>query len=347
MFTSQQLATLRIRHLIIHDVPNPRLAPGQGPTLSETESELDAVRIEHLRTRLVTGIGSKTAYDIIFRQETASPVPETVRTFTRRFDADAFVERSRVLARHLYDMQLGPISSGLLAVMDAAIGGHGATVIMKVERQEGFQLELTQRGGRATFAIEVLGNLVLTEGTRLFKAALFERRGHDDFVGAAYDSQRRVITADDVAKFWLKFLGCTVAEQPRVRTARFFETVVEFANEVVSDGVERNTIYEHLVSEMKSQRHALSPRRFMEDYLPGPLRPSFRNYFQEKNVAMTQFPKDTQDILGRLKRRTLITTRGVNITAPVSEDGAIENGLIDVGEERIVVNDSLERVGHK
>jgi hypothetical protein len=347
MFSSQQLATLRIRHLIIHDVPNSRLSAGQGPTLSEAETELDAQRIQHLKNRLVSAIASKAAYDVVFLEETRSPVPQAVNTFTRRFSTEEFVERSQELARYLHDMQFGVISSGLLAVMDAAIGGHSAVVVMKIERQEGFQLELTRREGKSTFSIEVLDNLVLTEGTRLFKAALFERTGEEEFAAAASDSQKVVSTADDVARFWLRFLGCTVSEQPRVRTARFFNTVVGFANEVVTDGVERNTLYEHLVSELKSQRHAVSPRRFMEDYLPGDLRPAFQRFLEEKKVPMTQFTKDLEDVRSQLKRRTLITTRGVNITAPVAEDGMIEEGLIDVGDARIVVNDSLERVGRK
>src|SRR5258706_7366847 len=216
-------------------------------------------------------MGWKAAYDIVFLQETGSPVPQAVKALTHRFSADVFVQRSQDMAKHLYDMQGGVISSGLLAVMDAAIGGHSAAVVMKIERQEGFQLELTRREGKSTFSIEVLDNLVLTEGTRLFKASLFEHTGGDDFAAAACDSQKLVSTADDVAKFWLKFLGSTVSEQPRVRTARFFTTVVDFTNEVVTDGVERNTLYEHLVSEMKSKRQDLSPRRFMEDYLPGDL----------------------------------------------------------------------------
>lgn len=48
---------------------------------------------------------------------------------------------------------------------------------------------------------------------------------------------------DDVAKFWLRFLGCQLSEKPRVRTTRFFETVESFINEVVTDPVEKNTIY--------------------------------------------------------------------------------------------------------
>ena len=107
MFTSELLATLQIRHLIIHDVPNARLSPGQGLTLSQTETELDPRRIEHLKRRLVSAIGSKSAYDIIFSHASPSPVPGIVRAFTRRFNLDHFVEGSQQLA----NIDLPPIFS--------------------------------------------------------------------------------------------------------------------------------------------------------------------------------------------------------------------------------------------
>src|SRR5438094_966031 len=135
MFTSQQLATLQIRHLIIHDVPNSRVTPGQGPTLSQTETELDARRIRHLKDRLVSAIGSRSAYDIMFSTDTHSPVPVSVREFTAGFDLERFVAASQQIANYLYEMQFGTISSGLLAIMDAALRGRGAVVILKIERQ--------------------------------------------------------------------------------------------------------------------------------------------------------------------------------------------------------------------
>jgi hypothetical protein len=269
---------------------------------------------------------------------------EVVRAFTRRFNLDHFVDGSQQLATYLYGNQFGTISSGLLAIMDAAMSGRGAIVVLKIERQEGFQLELAERDGKSTFAISVLDNLVLTEGTRLFKAALFRRTGpgDDDFDAAACDSQKSVSTADDVAKFWLRFLGCEVSEKPRVRTTRFFEKALDFINDIVTDPVQKNDIYESLVSELKSQRRTLSPRTFMEDYVPSELRVPFRQFFESGNVPMTQFPKDRGDIDRRLRRRSLLTEHGISITAPVEGEN-----LIEIAEERIVVNDSLRRVGRK
>ena len=344
MFTNEQLATLQIRHLIIHDVPNARLDPVDGPTLSETECELDARRIRLLKDRLVAAIGSRSAYDIIFTAETRSPAPDCVRELTTRFNLNHFVGGSQQIANYLFELQFGTISSGLLAIMDAVIQGRNAVVILKIERQEGLQLQPMDRGGLQTIGLQALDNLVLTEGTRLFKAALFRRTGGgpDDFEGAACDSQKSVSTADDVAKFWLRFLGCELSERPRVRTARFFEGVIDFINDVVTDPVEKNDIYEHLVSELKSQPRNLFPRTFMEEKIPAPLRVPFLQHFEEAHLPMTQFPKDLEDISRRLRRRSFTTTRGVTISVPADEEN-----LIEIGEQRIIVRDTLERVGKK
>ena len=139
-------------------------------------------------------MGSRSAYDVVFADGSPSPVPDAVRRFTRKFDEEAFVTGSQALANYLYDRQLGTVSSGLLAIMDVALGGRPGVVILKIERQEGFQLELAEIGGKATFALSILDNLVLTEGTRLFKAALFQRigPGDGDFEAAASDSQKLV-----------------------------------------------------------------------------------------------------------------------------------------------------------
>ena len=110
----------------------------------------------------------------------------------------------------------------------------------------------------------------------------------------------------------------------------------------MTDGIQRNDIYEHLVSELKSERKVLSPKTFMEDYLPKDLRVPFRQHFEQRNIPMTQFSKDWKDIGNQLKRRTLVTVHGVNITAPAEGEN-----LIEVSEDQIVINDALNRVGHK
>jgi hypothetical protein len=341
LFTTEQLATLTIRRLIFHDVPNPRTSGGQGPTLSQTETELDARRVNLLKERLVEALGSRSAYDIIFSAQTHSPVPAAVQQLThRQVESDDFVRATQNIATYLFESHFGMVSPGLLAVMDSALRGRAAIVILKIERQEAIQLELTQRNGRTTFSMEVLDNLVLTRGTRLFKAAAFMRKAGGEFEAVAADSQRVVKTAEDVAKFWLRFLGCEISEQPRVRTTKFFNTVVDFINDVVTEPIRKNEIYEHLVSELQSQRRVVSPRTFMEEYLPAALRRPFQHHFETRGVPMSQFPKDTEEIERKIRRRSFVTEHGVTISAPLDQEERIE-----IGDERIVVNDPLARVG--
>ena len=82
-------------------------------------------------------------------------------------------------------------------------------VLMKLERERGAQLELSGKEGERTFNMSVLNDLVLTDGTRLFKSAMFIRTGtgDDDFKSQACEGQYPVFSAEDLAKFWMRFLG--------------------------------------------------------------------------------------------------------------------------------------------
>jgi hypothetical protein len=216
---------------------------------------------------------------------------------------------------------------------------------MKLEREEGARLELTEDdSGKKSFAMSVLDNLVLTEGTRLFKTAMFLRTGDgdDDFRSTACDSQLHVTASDDIARFWLRFLGCTFTVEPRVATQRFFDSTLRFINETVTDPVSKNDLYEHLQSQLKADRRTFSPRAFIEEYVPDEYREAFRERLQSDRVAMASFTKDLSDIQGRLRHLAYITARGARVSVPA------ENAeIVDVNETQIIVNDALLSVDHK
>jgi hypothetical protein len=252
------------------------------------------------------------------------------------------VQISQAFAKCLHDYQTGAMSAGLLTVMDCTVGGRPAVVILKLEREEGAQLEESQRDGKRTYEMSVLDNLVLTDGTRLFKSALFQSAGTGagDFDGVGCDDQRSFGSTDELAQFWLRFMGCRLKEEPRVATKKFFEVAVRYVNDAVGDPVEKNTIYEHVVSELKSQKRSFSPRRFIEDYLPAEHQQPFTSFLTENHVALHQFILDTSEISRRLRRRSFHTARGITVTVP--EEGS---GIVQVEAERIVVNDAVTKVG--
>ncbi len=231
MISPDDLAATTIRHVIFHDVPDKGHEGETGPLLSDVETKVDASQKHHLLTKLTRVITSTKAYPVRFLTDTASPVPKQARLLTAgAFNRKRFIDGSRELANYLFEQHTKATSPGLLCVMDAASASNSAIVLMKLERERGAQLELSGKEGEKTFSMSVLNDLVLTDGTRLFKSAMFIRTGtgDDDFKSQACEGQYHVFSADDLAKFWMRFLGCGFVVEPRVATQRFFESTLDF-----------------------------------------------------------------------------------------------------------------------
>jgi hypothetical protein len=341
MITAADLARLRIARTIFHDVPSrPRNVEG-GPILADLETAIDARRAHILNTRITQVLGSKQAYSIRFSAAPANQVPFEIRNFTARNQgAVEFVQMSRRLAEYLYAQHTGATSPGLLCVMSITAGHKPGIAILKLERQEGAEIKFTGAEGHRVFSMDVLENLILTDKTRLFKSAAFLRGGPEDdqFELGACDSQG----PEDMARFWMTYLGCELDEEPRVVTRRWFETSLEFANEQIVDPVTLNNFYEHLHSELNSNRQRVSPRQFIEDNLPPALRAPYTEFLQQHRVSLQAFTKDTSEIKARLRRRSFHTEHGISVVVPEQEQN-----LVNVRERQIVVNDHLVRIDNK
>jgi hypothetical protein len=344
MLTNQQLATMVVRNVIFHDVPNDRGDGGTGIVLATDPTQIDAPRRRLLTNKLTKVLDSRSAYGIKFAAGTSSPVPNEIRAYTSQGYREAnFVATSQRLAMHLHQVQNRTISPGLLCVIDIVVDGRHGLIIMKLEREQGAQLELERNdNGKIQFAMSVLENLVLTDGTKLFKTAAFLRTGtgDEDFDMSACDSQHRVLDSTEMARFWLSYLGCTVEEDARVTTSKFFNVTVEFANTYVTDLAEKTHIYESLNTELRSNRRNIIPRDFVRDFVPNELQRACVEFFEERHLPLRTFVKDVQDVRAALRRLTYVSEEGVRVSVPEGQDG-----LVEVDEERIVVNDRLKTVG--
>jgi len=288
---------------------------------------------------MVQVLASKSSYPVEFASDTGSRVPDEVRGYTKGpLSSEKFIEMSKRLAAFLFEQHTGATSRGLLCVIDVVSGNSHGLALLKLEREEGAELKLREENGKRTFDMSVLDNLILTEGTRLFKTALFIRTGPGDaeFKAAACDSQWTVVTSGDVARFWLRYLGCRFTEEPRVSTEKWFEATVYFANELVPDPISKNDLYEHLYSELKSNRKTVSPRKFIEECVPEKYQTMYEGFLKDKGVSLHAFQKDTADIQTRLRRRSFHTAKGVTVTVPEEEAR-----LVEVAKQKIVVHDEL------
>jgi 37-kD nucleoid-associated bacterial protein len=314
--------------------------------LAEATTAVNTQHTGHLRDKLTRVLRSSHAYPVFFDIATPSIVPKQVRDCTVAPSLASFVPMSQQLAQSLWTYHTGGVSVGLLCVLDVVVKQLPGVVLMKLEREEGAQLELGQNAdGKRAFSMSVLANLVMTDGTRLFKSAMFVRTGDDDedFYSVCCDDQSRVTASSDMARFWLQFLGCQVTLDAKVATERFYESTVRFINAHVTDPIEKNDLYEHLHSQLKSQQRQFVPKSFISDYVPKDLRQPLTVHLQASGAPMTAFTKDLADIESRIKRHLYKTKQGAVVAVPSDKVA----DLIDVKAHSIVVKDEVTSINSK
>jgi hypothetical protein len=343
MLTNQQLAVMIIKRVIFHDVPTNRKGNPGTLVLASAETEIDADQRNMLKRKLIRVLDAKSAYPIVFSTDSAgSPVPSIVRDYTGKEQKDGkFVSSTQDLGKHLHQVQHGNISPGLLCAIEFTAENKRGLALMKLERETGTQVNLKKEGNKTRFVMQLMGDLVLTDGTKLFKTAAFLRTGSgdDDFIMASCDSQGGVSDSSDMATFWLKYLGCGVEIDPRVATSSFFNTTIEFINLAVTDPMMKTAMYDSLQAELRSNKKQFIPKTFITEYVPEELQTPYRTYLQERHIPLTSFEKNVTDIKGKLNRKTYVTEKGVMVSAPEEEEE-----LITVTNESIIVQDALMRV---
>jgi hypothetical protein len=329
------LPQMTVLRAIFHDIPKSKVAKDDvKPTLSDVVTTLTPQHQQHLKTRLLEVLASSSAYPVNFAASIASPVPGLVRSFTARPTGEAFVPMSREIANSLFERQHGAISAGLLCVIEIQLKTTAGIVLMKLEREQGAQLQMKGSAGLRTYDMSVLENLVLTESTKLFKTAFFRRTGQDDddFDILVCDGQ-----VHDVARFWLNFVGGQLKADPRVSTKIFYEEALSFINNKVADPIQKNDLFEHLQSQLKSAAPKFSPEGFIDKFVPKAQRKAFRQHFEEREVSLATFHKDVSDIEGKLRRTIYRTENDALVSIPVDR-----SELVTVSDTQIVISDRLK-----
>jgi len=173
------LGTLQTAKVIVHEVPQKQGGASPPPLrLSEVESPLTPPIANYFRERVIEGLAS-TAYDVVFDEVATSPVPNLVSLYLKETAAD-FVATSRDIAQHLFNCQPTVSPSGLLCVIDSRLANKRAITVLKLEKEEAVSLNHIDVGGKPTYDLAHLSNLVLNKKTRVFKVGLFgpTTRGH-------------------------------------------------------------------------------------------------------------------------------------------------------------------------
>ena len=257
-----------------------------------------------------------------------------------------FVEASQLLANHLFQTQTGSNPPGLLAVAQTKIEGVRSLALMKLEREAGARVAATQYQGKLTFDVQHLSDLMLTDKTRVFKIGFFVQEGTtlETIRGLVSDNQAAQWHKSDIADFFLRgFLGCKLREEPRVTTRNYLDATEEWINSSVPDPVLKSKYEVAVLAEMQRNLSSINPRVFADQSLELSDRQPYISHLQERQVPVTEFPKDNSMIEPRPRRISMELESGVVIMAKtdVFEDKVhiTEEGS---GQSRIEIIDRVK-----
>jgi hypothetical protein len=337
--------TFKLDSVIMHLVPKGKAQPdGPDPIeYSEAPIELDATDKGFIEIRLRETLGGR-ARPVVENTDLGSQTPTLVRGLLN--ESGELVADSATLARMLYLRQKWVSPLGLVMTILGSIDGEGCLVIAKMEHQEGMRVQPTQTAaGLRTYRAQYLKDLILGEGTRVFKAGLFKASGAQEnakLTGDVVDDQQG---QGGVADYFVDFLGCQFVQRPDYLTESFMKTAQGFILKATKHDPEATAEYEiALLSEMQSRGNRILPEVFARDHLRAEHQDEFIARIEEVGLPRKGFTKDVSLVRGSIRRMKVQTLRGATVLVPpeMYEDGSLTvTDLADNDASRITVTDRI------
>ena len=251
---------------------------------------------------------------------------------------------SQHAARHLHAVQSGRNSPGLLCLGRGKIRQGPVVVVIKLEREEGIQVRLSEGSGPRTFDLLHLKDLILNKHTRVFKTALFF--SHDESPSGILSDEQ--LQRGQLADFFLqRFLGCTLCMEPDVVTEKYLDAVEEFVRRSIASGEAKTRSHAALIVDLSSNRGTIDPRGFARDHLDASSRDAFVEALRERGLPISRFPKDTSRIDKRLAKSRIRFTNGVYVTVPLEAADAVRVDDLPKSRSRLTVEGEISRVDGK
>ncbi|MDO8184657.1 nucleoid-associated protein [Conexibacter sp. JD483] len=334
-----------LRELIIHRVPDKKVGTeARGPVLSQVAGDHPKDVRAYFQRRLRRVLNDR-GQDVVVAADGDKRTTDAIRAIAEK--PKLFVEQSKVLAQLLYDVQNGRNSAGILVVCLGSIEDRTAVGLLKLENERGVRAQEQQTDAGETFLqVTILSDLLLTDRTRVFKAAVF---------GASKKSQQlRGVAADEqvernLASFFLRdFLGCELKSSPAVQTERYFTTVESYLGKI-ADGEERARCEIALLNQMQSRLiRTIDPVQFANEALGDATHQPFLDHLQEHGVPEQVFPKDTSTIESRIRRVAYGFESGIQLMGkPEAMDEHVTFGEKEGDTSRVIIKDRIVDVGSR
>jgi hypothetical protein len=271
-----------------------------------------------------------------------SPIPELLVEFFRG-DGSNFISASAEMARHLYLRQKGGSNEGMLVLVEGVLHSGKpqgkCLVILKLEPSEALTIDSTKTAtGKKTFDVQV-HDVAFEKKARVFKAALFTRASSlAKIAGYVSDPQNggtSVLHGNDVADFFLGFLGCQFRETADLLTKEFMEYVDDFAN-TIEDDATKATFVINAMAAVQSTATAIDPEAVASSSLPATLQDAFLSPLRHDDGSIPFIPKDLTRLGHRLENVVAQFEGGIKVFGPreaMDEHFTKVNGLWQIDTE--------------
>jgi len=346
MSTAIKLNTIKIEKVIVHSIPkHAKDKLDVEPTYSELESTLSGGLKLFFKDKIIQALGSHKSFKICFNNGSESPVSYVCTEMIAK-SADGFVQHSKVLAKHLFEIQVGSNAAGILVCIYGTVNGHGTCFLLKLEMDKGMQLQLDPKTN--SYDIAEVENLMLTQKTKIFKVAMFVSR--TDFK-AKYDGQIMDYQIDIKSKkevstwFMDKFLGCIAFEDPKITTQLFYNLTRGYI-ETLEEPIDKAKYLQDLNSYVQKNNNTLSAEEFANDYLlETDQKSGYAAFLKSKDFTLSSFLKDNTQIENQVKRIMVTFENDISI---IGNKGILDEKVkfqkLDNGQTRAEITSKIKKV---
>lgn len=323
------LQNISINRIIIHQVfrrdeDGNRVPPFQSHEYTNfTSSAMDA-----FKNRIVSALGheSKAVRMEIVNQE-ANYLPALVDQMVCQ-DRESFAVSSYDIANMLTNaQQYKHIPGGIIVIFDGDQDGDQKKFIgiIKAEIHSGYEKIVDPDTNE--ISLKFIEELLLTPGTRLYKAAGFFQRSvrsqssddlNDKWIVMVSDNQISKVDGKVAAQyFYADFLGCGYPQTSARTTKQFYESTKAFINNMDITQENKIDLYNALSNYLRLETSStINASEFAARYFDIDTQDSFTNHIMQSGLPSTSFTKDIEHIKSKLKQRKLRFKNNVKITAP-------------------------------
>ena len=335
--------TLTIDKVIMHSVPGGiRDASGADPIeYSEAEIALSAEDKNFIQLRL-RGTLAGRARPVVEDEALGSSTPAIVRGLAT--GGGDLVADSTTLARELHSHQKRMSPVGLVMVALGKVDAEACVIVAKMEHEEGMRVERINQDGKLTYKAEHLRDLILGEGTQVFKVGVFKAsgaQGDSKLSGEVVDVQQG---GAGVAAYFVEFLGCAFTRRSDVMTEDFFKATHRFMSRAAKGDPEKTASYEiALLSEMQSGARQVVPSTFAQNHLAPDDRDAYLAHITSLGLPLRGFRKDTSLIATKIRRLKVQTQRGATVFVPpdMYSDGSLTVEDSGEGQSTVTLTDRI------